>query len=64
MAIGRAGLTKRQPLHSLPAIVQIDRTDERVNFDTRSLDLADTRFQEFFYLDVIAPLKKCYESMM
>lgn len=36
----------------------------RCNFDTPSLDLRNSRFQEVFYLDVIAPLEKSYESIL
>jgi hypothetical protein len=33
----------------------------KCNFDTRTLDLENARFQELFYLEVIAPLEKCYD---
>ncbi|KAK0104471.1 hypothetical protein ONS95_004760 [Cadophora gregata] len=36
----------------------------RCNFDTDSLDLTSSHFQEVFYTDVIAPLESCYETMM
>jgi len=35
----------------------------RCNFDTDSLDLKSSQFQEVFYAGVIAPLESCYESM-
>jgi hypothetical protein len=35
----------------------------RCNFDTGTLNLEDTQLQELFYLDVIAPLERCYEFM-
>lgn len=36
----------------------------RCNFETDTLDLKSSQFQEVFYADVIAPLESCYESMM